>query len=286
MSVAVIKPQHELSLVDGVSPEIARARLARVVWAAPRDQNGNPIGPPGLHDLRGTQRTALVNDLSRHNIDVQVRLRDLDALRAVLHDPEATELRIVGPARGAIVAGNYPEVEYVLTTAWQDVPVVFANWLDYARGTERRLGAGFTKQVREKVLGDGGEVVYGWRFVKQRPVDLFEFRMPGEANAAETPRGVAVPAAAQDPQVADLLVQLRRLQQQVNDLSAVAQPLTEAGPDMPQASLGDPFDRPPVALPDDDDDDDHEPPAREVEAALAAVAAKGGGATRPIKGRR
>src|SRR5690349_19871036 len=75
--------QHQLSAVTGVSQEVARARLLRVVWAAPRDDSGNVIGERGLHDLKGTQRNMIVNDLTKHGIRCRIRVVDAEALAEV-----------------------------------------------------------------------------------------------------------------------------------------------------------------------------------------------------------
>lgn len=172
--------QHALTLVGGLDNDIAEQRLRRVVWAAPKDEAGNVQGAPGLHDLGGTRRTALVNDLTRFGIGVEIRLRSLAHLREVTGKADDTVLRVQGPSATSNVAEMARMTAYTITTEWQEYPALFANWLDYMRSNVRTLGAAHTVRRRVKEIGDGGEVAWSWKNLGVRPVDLFEFRMQGD----------------------------------------------------------------------------------------------------------
>jgi hypothetical protein len=215
-------PQHQLSAVAGVSQEVARKRLMAVVWAAPRDEAGNVVGPPGLHDLRGTQRTMIVNDLTKHGIRARIRVVSAEALAEVCRgagvpfDPQRPGITVKGPTDASYVAGDIPWVDYEITTEWREYPILFANWLDYRRGEDRRLGASYVAMKRVQDTAPGGEVVHRWVEYNVRAIDLFEFRLPGD-DAAHAP--LAIPG--QRSQDAAEIAELRAM---INELKAMVVP--------------------------------------------------------------
>jgi hypothetical protein len=212
-------PQHQLSAVAGVSQEVARKRLMAVVWAAPRDEAGNVVGPPGLHDLRGTQRTMIVNDLTKHGIRCRIRVVSADALREVCRgagvafDEANPRLIVRGPTDASYVAGDIPWVDYEITTEWREYPILFANWLDYRRGEDRRLGASYVAMRRIEDIAPGGEKVARWQEYNVRAIDLFEFRLPGDDQGAAP---LAIPG--QRSQDAAEIAELRAM---INELKAM-----------------------------------------------------------------
>lgn len=220
-------PQHQLSAVTGVSQEVARARLLRVTWAAPRDEEGNLIGPPGLHDLKGTQRTMIVNDLTRHAIKAQIRIASLETLRAVTGDDTATSIAVKGPTEASYVPGDTPWVDYAITDQWQEYPAIFASWLDYAISHNKRLGAG---HVENRLVDDvaSGQVVKRWQQYHVRPQRLFEFRLPGDQGGAAA---VVVPGqrATQDTEVANLRAELAEMRRMLAGLTGI-QPVASTAP--------------------------------------------------------
>jgi hypothetical protein len=211
-----IVPQHQLTAVAGVSQEVARARLERVVWAAPRDDAGNIVGAPGLHDLRGTQRTMIVNDLTKHGIRCRIRIVSVEALAEVCRgagvplDPERPRLVVKGPTDASYVAGDIPWVDYELTTEWREYPAIFASWLDYRRGEDRRLGASYVAMRRVEDIAPGGEKVTRWAEYNVRAIDLFEFRLPGD-DAGHAPLAVPGQRSQDAAEIAELRAAINEL---------------------------------------------------------------------------
>lgn len=228
-------PQHQLSLVTGVGQEVARARLEKVVWAAPRDEAGNLVGAPGLHDLRGTARTALVNDLTRFQIRCRIRVVSAAALAEVLRgagvpcDPDHPRVVVKGPTDASIVAGDIPWVDYELTPEWREYPAIFASWLDYARAEDRRLGAGYVAMRRVEEIAPGGEKVHRWQEYNVRPVDLFEFRLPGDEAGARAPLALPGRASQDAREIAELRAMINELKALVAGTPPPA-PAPEEGP--------------------------------------------------------
>lgn len=221
-STVTITPQHQLSLVTGLSDDVARARLEKVVWAAPKDDAGNIVGAPGLHDLRGTARNALVNDLTRFQVRCRIRVASVEALREVCRgaglpfDEDAPRLVVKGPTDAAIVAGVAPWVDYDLTPEWREYPAIFASWLDYARSEDRRLGAGYVAMKRVEDHAPGGEVVHRWQEYNVRAIDLFDFRLPGDSAPGGT-APLAVPGrdTRTSAEFAQLHAMIAQLQHQI-----------------------------------------------------------------------
>jgi len=226
--------QHELTAVAGLSEDMKRARLRRVVWAAPRDSDRNIVGAPGLSDLRGTQRTMIVNDLTRFQVRARIRVRSLELLREVLHDPSATRVVVKGPTDASIVAGDSPWVDYEIGAEWREYPAVFASWLDYRRAEDRTLGAGYIVNKRVKELDPGGETVTRTKEFSVRPVDLFEFRLPGDDGEQQ----VVVPGATSGhaAELAELRAMIAALTRQV--AGQVAEPVAAAVPTLVAAPGG------------------------------------------------
>jgi hypothetical protein len=226
--------QHELSATKGISEEMARARLERVVWAAPRDEEGNVVGPPGLHDLRGTQRTMIVNDLARHGIGVEIRLTSPEALAEVCRgagkpfDPRNPSITVKGPAAASWMPGDIPWQQWTVTTEWREFPVTFANWLDYARAEVQGLGASYTAMRLEEGVAPGGAVVKEWKRYTVRAIDLFEFRLPGDRRG-EQPLAVPGQATREAGELARLHAMIAELQRTVAGLAGTPQqaPATE-----------------------------------------------------------
>ena len=224
-------PQHQLSAVTGVSQEVARARLLKVVWAAPRDDSGNIAGAPGLHDLKGTQRTMIVNDLTKHGIRCRIRVVSADALREVCRgagvpfDEANPRLVVKGPTDASYVAGDIPWVDYEITTEWREYPAIFASWLDYRRGEDRRLGASYVAMRRVQDTAPGGEIHHRWQEYNVRAIDLFEFRLPGD-DAEHAPLAVPGRSSQDAREIAELRAMINELKAMVAGTPA-PQPATE-----------------------------------------------------------
>jgi hypothetical protein len=225
-------PQHQLSAVAGVSQEVARKRLMAVVWAAPRDEAGNVVGPPGLHDLRGTQRTMIVNDLTKHGIRCRIRVVSAEALAEVCRgagvpfDPQRPGITVKGPTDASYVAGDIPWVDYEITTEWREYPILFANWLDYRRGEDRRLGASYVAMKRVQDTAPGGEVVHRWVEYNVRAIDLFEFRLPGD-DAAHAPLAIPGQRSQDAAEIAELRAMINELKAMVAGTPPPAPATTE-----------------------------------------------------------
>lgn len=236
-------PQHQLSAVTGLSQEVARARLLQVVWAAPRDESGNLVGAPGLHDLRGTQRTMIVNDLTKHSIRARIRITSAEALAEVCrgagvpYDPVNPRLVVKGPTDASYVAGDIPWVDYELTTDWREYPAIFASWLDYRRGEDRRLGASYVAMRRIEDIAPGGEKVARWQEYNVRAIDLFEFRLPGD-DQGRAPLAVPGQDTRTSGEIAQLHALIAQLQHQIAGLAGA--PVSPAAAPAPVARPGGP----------------------------------------------
>lgn len=280
-------PQQGLTLVGGLNDDLAEQRLRRVVWAAPRDENGNVIGAPGLHDLGGTRRTALVNDLTKFGIAVEIRLRSLDDLRRVMGDPHLAALTVKGPSANSTVADLARMQEWTITTEWQPFPPAFANWLDYERSTNKILGASHTIRRRVKEIGDGGEVAYSWKNIPVRPTDLFEFRMAGD-TLPRLVRDQPVQEMARDWQqegaVAALRAELAAMRREMESLRDTP-PAFEAGPVVERDDAYTPDGGIYLAVPERAPAFDGEDEGEASEAELAKVATQLGGTVKGGKRR-
>jgi hypothetical protein len=192
--------------LDELTTGLPEEALATVRWAKRRlKADGTPIGElPGVREMNGMRRTALINDLARLDVRVGIRIVNPEAAaeRAKLLDrlevshgiaPDGTEIRVLGAHANAWMSGRWPEREYRITTQWQDFPVAFANQLDYWINERADLGSWFLRDRLEKQIDDDtGEPVFRRRQVRVPEVDLFAFRLPAEIPADETKSGLKI----------------------------------------------------------------------------------------------
>ncbi len=150
----------------------------------------------GFIQSQDLERQALVNDFAYHGIPIQVRLHDLDALRAWRQDPELTELVVMGPGRQAVNHPDQPvrDEAYTITAAWQDFPPFFANWLNYRAAEDPALGAPWSKAVKVRTQDDNGETSVHYRHEPQPGRRLFAWRTPADAVPGQRPSGLILPA--------------------------------------------------------------------------------------------
>jgi hypothetical protein len=212
--------QEQLSAVGGLPESEAKRRLMLVRWAGQRDEAGNVVGRPGLHDLDGFVRTALVNDLARYNIAVEMRLKSLELMhRTVPKHADKDYLPILGPGPAAWMPQSMPLVEYQITDRWQKVPVTLANWVDYVRSTTPDLGGACRRRRKSEVEDDDGRMVVRRRWVNLPAVDLFDFRLPGDTVPQLVGAGggtLHIPV--HDPAVQRLLAQVKAQNEQIAQL--------------------------------------------------------------------
>jgi hypothetical protein len=169
--------------------------LRKIPWRRARDAAGKwQHNHPGVGEMDGSARTALINSFMEHNIPIQVRL-DLDAARRFYDDPDLTELTIAGPnpMAWALPQQRLADASYTITGEWRDFNAWFANDLNYRAAEDVALGAPYQKMGPwRKVMEDGGVPV-----LKREPVDvpataLFEWRTVADMEAGELPSGLVV----------------------------------------------------------------------------------------------
>lgn len=248
-AVHEVKRQSELTLnlYDPQRPDESVAWLRRhLVWRRPLDQRGAPIGPlPGIAELDGWRRVALLNDLQAAQVTVQMRLNK-EALVLLTGDPDADRLTHLGPhpLAASDTTRNFAPVPYTITTQWQDYPAVVAAWFQYEAEQDRRLGAEYREDVFEKQLSPSGETVSARRtrivpHIRDRmrlatgaPAHLIEWRGPGEVAATERPSGLVLPSVPdqRDQQIADLEAKLARQE------ALLERVLSRLAPDEPPAA--------------------------------------------------
>jgi hypothetical protein len=169
--------------------------LRRIPWVRARDAQGEwEKRHPGVGELDGHYRTALVNDLMRHNIPIQVRL-DPDGLARLYPElAESGELTIMGPnpLAWAMPKERLPDVPYTVTTEWRDFNAWFANDLNYRAAEDVPLGASYQKMVWKKVIEEGGAPVWKQEKVDAPATRLFHWRTVADIEAGELPSGLVV----------------------------------------------------------------------------------------------
>jgi hypothetical protein len=169
--------------------------LRRIPWVRTRDAQGEwEKRHPGVGELDGHYRTALVNDLMRHNIPIQVRL-DPDGLAKLYPElAESGELTIMGPnpMAWAMPKERLPDVPYTLTIEWRDFNAWFANDLNYRAAEDVALGASYQTMPYRKVIEEGGAPVWQREKVDHPATRLFHWRTVADMEAGELPSGLVV----------------------------------------------------------------------------------------------
>jgi hypothetical protein len=183
--------QQETRSQFGDKPHLLR----RIPWVRPRDPEGNwQQRHPGVGELDGHYRTALINDFMRHNIPIQVRLDPEGLAKLYPELADAGELTIAGPNPMAWAMPNerLPDVPYTLTTDWQDFNAWFANDLNYRAAEDVALGASYQTMPYRKVIEEGGAPVWQREKVDHPATRLFHWRTVADIEAGELPSGLVV----------------------------------------------------------------------------------------------
>jgi hypothetical protein len=159
----------------------------------------------------------IVNDLTRHGIRARIRIVSAAALAEVCRgagvplDPDRPTIVVKGPSEASYVAGDIPWVDYELGLEWREYPAIFANWLDYRRSEDKRLGASYVAMRRMQDTAPGGEVVTRWQEYNVRAIDLFQFRLPGDDSPGASPLAVPGRRSQDAAEIAELRAMINEL---------------------------------------------------------------------------